>query len=260
VPPWYETFFNEDYLRIYAPSLPAARSAREVADIERLLSLEPGSCILDLCCGYGRHAVRLAARGYQVVGLDRSEVLLLHAQTEAEMQQVQVRWVRSDMTVIPFENAFDVILSVFTSFGYFEREEEDQRVLEQVDKALKPGGIFLLDTNPLTRVACVHAPSSVVRYDDGLIVVEERYLDLVASRQETRVTLFLPDGGRTEYQQSIRVYTLTELIRMCASVGLVFQAAYGGLDGSLLSPESRLVLLARKEGGSRDAAGALGQR
>src|SRR5690349_5266808 len=82
--PWYKTFFNEDYVRVYSPFLTAERTAQEVEAIIRFLELSAGSTILDLCCGYGRHAIPLAQQGYNIVGLDLSEVLLQLARTEAD--------------------------------------------------------------------------------------------------------------------------------------------------------------------------------
>ncbi len=85
--PWYKTFFGEDYLRIY-DFLTPERTEREVEGIVNLLALPPGSSILDLCCGHGRHAIALAKRGYQITGQDLSEVFLRHAQAEADAQGV----------------------------------------------------------------------------------------------------------------------------------------------------------------------------
>src|SRR5205814_3776760 len=134
------------YFPLYAPFLPPEKTEREVDDLLRLLKLPPGSAILDLGCGYGRHALPLAQRGYQVTGFDKSEHLLrLAQQSDAIAQRVQVRWIHGDMRDIPFTNEFDAVLSLFSSFGYFEEEEENQRVLHQVQRALKPGGLLLMD-------------------------------------------------------------------------------------------------------------------
>jgi 2-polyprenyl-3-methyl-5-hydroxy-6-metoxy-1,4-benzoquinol methylase len=244
--PWYKSFFGEDYLHIYSPFLPAEKTAREVENITRMLNLAPGDSILDLCCGYGRHTIPLAQRGYQMTGQDLSETFLQRAQAEAAMQQVTIRWARSDMRSIPFEDEFNAIINIFTSFGYLEHEDEDQRVLQQVAKALKPNGYFLLETISQTRVTRAFSPHGIIRYNDGLIVLEERRIDLLASRNEVHISLLYPDGRRHEYQQSIRIYTLTEMIRMLTQVGLQVQAYYGTLEGSPLTMDSRLVILSKK--------------
>jgi SAM-dependent methyltransferase len=244
--PWYISFFGEDYLRIYSPFLPPHKTAREVEEIINLLNIKVGCSILDLCCGYGRHAIPLALRGYQVTGQDISAPFLKQARIAANQQGIEVRWVESDMRTIPFENEFDAIINVFTSFGYLQNEDEDLRVLQEVHKALKPGGSFLLETVHQARVVRTISPHGIIHYEDGLIVLEERHVDLLTSRNEVRVSLLHPDGKRTEHRQSMRVYTLTELIHMLANAGLQLQAYYGGLDNSPLTLDSRLVLLARK--------------
>lgn len=247
--PWYVTFFGEDYLRIYAPFLPQEKTEQEVEDILHLLNMSPGTSILDLCCGYGRHTIPLARRGYQMTGQDLSAPFLQRARKDAEAQDVEINWLQGDMRTIPFENTFDAIINIFTSFGYFKNtdgDQGDQRVLQQVQKALKPGGFFLLETVYQPRVVRAFTPHGFTRYNDGMLVLEERRIDLLASSNEIQITILTPDGQRSEYNQSIRIYTLTELVGMLERAGLHVLASYGGLDGSVLTLDSRMVILAQK--------------
>jgi SAM-dependent methyltransferase len=245
--PWYKTFFGEDYLQIYTFLTPE-RTEREVDGIVTLLHLPTASSILDLCCGHGRHAIALARRGYQVTGLDLSAVFLQRAQADADHQGVQVRLEEGDMRKIPFENAFEAIINIFTAFGYLESEEEDQQVLQQVQRALKPGGLFLLETLHREWLVRNFEPSEIHRHPDGLMVLEERTFDLLTGRCDVQVTMLSPDGQRRQYTHSVRMYTLRELARMLAAAGLQVQACYGGLDGSRLSLNSpRLVVIGAKD-------------
>jgi SAM-dependent methyltransferase len=246
--PWYQTFFGEDYLRIYTFLTPE-RTEREVEGIVKLLGLTGGEAMLDLCCGHGRHSVALAERGFQMTGQDLSAVFLQHARAAAEAQGVAVRWIEGDMRQVPFEAEFDAVINIFTAFGYFESEEEDRQVLQQVYKALKPGGLFLLETMHREFLMRNFAPGQIDRRADGLIVLEEREFDLLTSRANVLVTMIFPDGQRREYRHSARIYTLTELARMLAMAGLQVQAYYGGLDGSALNMDSRrLVVVSAKAG------------
>ena len=226
----WSRFFTEAYFPLYAPFLPSERTTQEVDDLLRLLKLPPGSTILDLGCGYGRHA------------------LLLAQQSDAVAQRVQVRWIHGDMRDIPFTNEFDAVLSLFSSFGYFEEEEENQRVLHQVQRALKPGGLLLMDLVSQLRLVRHFSPSGITRYDNGLIVLEERHFDLLRSRNNVRVTLLHSDGKQQEYWHSMRLYTPMELNSLCATAGLPVQGYYGGLDGRPLTLESRLVVVGRRAG------------
>jgi SAM-dependent methyltransferase len=244
--PWYRPFFGDDYLRVYAPRLTPQRTAQEVEGIVKLLGLPAGSAILDLCCGHGRHAIPLAQRGYRVTGQDLSETFLRQAEASAAAVGVRVQWVRRDMREMPFESEFDAVINVFTAFGYFEREADDQRVLEEVQKALKPGGVFLLETMHRDALARRFQPYGITRHEDGLLVLEERRFDQVRGRNDVLLTMIHADGRRVEHRHSVRIYTATELASMCAAAGLPVDASYGGLDGSPLTLDSRLALLCRK--------------
>jgi SAM-dependent methyltransferase len=244
--PWYQSFFGDDYSRIYLPFLSAHRTEQDVINIQEILSLSPQSHILDLCCGQGRHAIPLAQAGYQVTGLDLSQHLLEQAIDEANRQDVEVTWVQSDMRAIPFEQTFDAVINIFTSFGYLENEEEDHRVLEQVAQSLKPSGLFLLETVYQPKVVRTFSPHSIIHYPNGLTVLEERKIDLLTSRNEVHLTLLYPDGTQGKQYQSMRIYTLTELVHMLEASGFEVQAYYGDLDRRPLSMDSRLVILSRR--------------
>src|SRR6266849_6183376 len=207
--PWYKTFFGEDYLHIYEPILTPERTQREVDGIVNLLALPQGSSILDLCCGHGRHAIPLAQRGYKVTGQDLSEVFLREVEKEAQVQDVHVHWLNGDMRNIPFEKEFDAVINIFTAFGYLEDQGEDQKVLQQISKALKPGGLFLLETIHREGLMRHYTSAGISRSPEGPIVLEERRFDLLTSRIEVNVTMLFSDGQRREYSHSLRVYTLT---------------------------------------------------
>jgi len=244
---WYKTFFGEDYLHLYEPILTPERTQREVEGIVNLLALPQGSSILDLCCGHGRHAIPLAQRGYKVAGQDLSEVFLHEAEKEALAKGIQVNWLHGDMRNIPFENEFDAVINIFTAFGYLENQDEDQQVLKQIHKALKPGGLFLLETLHREGLMRHFSPHMIEHYPEGLIVLEERNFDLLTSRSKVKLTMIYPDGRQKEYGNAVRVYTLTELAQMLTKAGVQVKAYYGAWDGSELTIDSfRLILLAQK--------------
>jgi SAM-dependent methyltransferase len=233
--PWYVSLFGQEHFDIYGGLLSDERTTREVEGIVKLLALPPGSHILDLACGHGRHAIPLAEQGYRVTGQDLSEVFLERARAEAQARGVMVRWVHRDMREIPLTDEFDAIINIFTAFGYFESDSADEKVLHQVHKALRPGGHFLLDSMHRDAVVRGFQPFDVSRRDTGLVVTEERHFDQLAGRTTVRVTLFHPDGRRTELRHVVLSYTPTELVVMLARAGLELQATYGGLDGTRMA-------------------------
>ena len=152
--PWYETLFERDWYDLFAkggPSYPdedgayARRDDAEAAFIERALGLPAAGDILDLCCGFGRHSVRLAQRGHRVTGVDLSAYnLALAAESAAELG-VAVDWREADMRDTGLPGAsHDAVINIFSAFGYFD-DEGNQRVLDEVARVLRPGGRFLID-------------------------------------------------------------------------------------------------------------------
>jgi len=242
---WWETFFDDRYLRIYGPLTSPEATQQQVQGIISYLDLQPGESVLDLACGYGRIAIPLAQQGLQVTGLDLSEVLLGQARAAAREAGVQIRWHRGDMREIPWTEEFDAVISIFTSFGFFADDRENQRVLEGARRALKPGGRLLIDV--MNRDWRVRQDIQRHWFEAGeLIVLAEPWLDPVAGR--TGETWRWLEGGEWQSMEfDVRIYTATELKAMIEAVGLRWVTVYGGWTGEPLIPLSRrIVAIARR--------------
>ena len=134
---WYVDFFRADYLNVYGHMFTDERAEKESSFLTSALDLEPGAQVLDLCCGQGRHSVQLAKRGFKVTGLDLNPEYVQLAQQAALASGVSIETVTADMREVPFQNKFDAIVNMYSSFGYLESETEDLKVLQSVAKALK---------------------------------------------------------------------------------------------------------------------------
>lgn len=245
--PWYKEFFGPHYLETYQSFLQPERTAREADFIEKTLTLPPGSKILDLCCGHGRHLIELADRGYRMTGLDLNQHFLDIARREAEGRGLKVGLELRDMRDVPFADEFDAVINIFTSFGYLESDDEDQKVLDAVCRALKPGGLFLIELMHRDSLARILQTRGWYETAAGLKVLDERKFDQLTGRDEVRNVTIYPDGTTREASYSVRIYTLTELARMLATASLKIEATYGGADGGAFTLESRrLAILARK--------------
>ena len=247
-PRWWASFFDEDWLLI-ARQAPPERAAQMVDFAVEQLGLDEGTRVLDLACGHGRHSLELARRGIPVVGLDHSEPALALARAAALSEELAAEFVRGDMRDLPFgDGEFAAVINLFTSFGYFEDELDDERVLGEVARLLGPTGRFLLDT--------INAPWLFRNFrermwrelEDEAVLLEEHSYDLVAGRNEARWTLIRPDGTRGELAHSLRIYTAPELVAMLSRAGLVHTATYGDFEAGECTPEThRLILVAAKE-------------
>jgi SAM-dependent methyltransferase len=248
--PWYAGFFDDDYLRVFGQVLPDERTAAEVNAVVERLGLAPGARLLDLCCGQGRHAVPLARLGYRVAGLDLSRHLLARAAGLAAAHGEAVGLVEADMRRLPFADAsFDAVLNLFNAFGYLEDDAQDELVLREVARVLAPGGRFLQELANREALVRGWQDSDVQRTAEGLVVLQERTLDLRAGRERVRYTLLHPGGGQTTRQHAMRLYTLTELEAMAGRAGLALLEVFGDLDGGPLELDSAfLVTLSRRAG------------
>ncbi|MBM3237662.1 methyltransferase domain-containing protein [Candidatus Poribacteria bacterium] len=244
---WYHTFFDEDYLKFWGFFTTPDRTQREVDFILQVLALPQGSRLLDLCCGQGRHALEVARRGYQVVGLDLSETLLRHARKQAKEQNLSMEFVHSDMRRIPFEDEFNAVVNLFTAFGYLEEDEEDEKVIQAVAKALKAGGKFLIDLQNHERLMRDFSRSHFTELPDGSLCLEEGDFDILTGRIKTRWLLVNEKGERKERTSTLRIYTFTELHRMLKSAELQVKQVFGGFDDSDYKMDSkRMIVLAEK--------------
>ncbi len=248
-PDWPVAFFDDDYLRIYRPTFTPERTGAEVDFIEGALALPRGATVLDLACGYGRHAIGMAARGYRVTGVDFNPSYLDIGAAEAARAGVQVTWLAGDMRALPFERTFEGAYSYFTSFGYYG-DEENEHVLAGIARALKRGGRFLLDMVNRDNILVHPEMRTWVQREDGALFMEEVSIELAASRVISRQILIDPKGGpQVTKEFSLRAYTCAELTALMRRHGMEVKDVWGGPAREPYSAGSRrLVLLSERTG------------
>lgn len=240
---WFEHYFDDLYLAAHGDAYD--RAFTEAEFIVRALGLPSGSAILDLACGQGRHAVELAARGYLVTGLDLSRKLLQKAEEYARTRGVTVEFVEEDMRFVPetWAARFDGIISVFTSWGYFAKDEENEKVIEAVARSLKLAGRFLLDVINREWMIRHFRDTRFSEAQGGIVVLERSTLDLLRGRMESERTFILPDGPRVVRSVSIRLYTLAEIRGMFQRHGLTVREVYGDWSGEKYMVDSRRMIV-----------------
>lgn len=240
--PWFTTFFDETYLRVFGPELGSGRTRDEVDGVLDLAGTEPGARVLDLACGQGRHAVEFARRGHRVTGVDLSAPLLARARERADEAGVGVTWLHQDMRA-PVEGPYDLAVNLFNAFGYLETEDEDGRALEAVATALRPGGVFVQEVG--NREAQIRDPrtADVHRIDEQLTLIEEREFDLRSSRLRVDYTYVEDERITGRRHHVLRLYTLTELMAMHEAAGLQVEAVRGGWDGAELELDDAFVVI-----------------
>jgi SAM-dependent methyltransferase len=243
---WYE---QDGFWETCAPALFTSErmlsTKQEVEQIVSLLKLQPGANVCDLCCGPGRHSLELGRLGYDVTGVDRTGQYLEEAKKQADDQGISIRFVQEDMRRFCEPEAFDAVINVLTSFGYFEDAEDDKRVLKNVYTSLREGGKLLIDMMGKEVLARIFQEKRW-REEDGLIILEEAKASEDRGRIDSR-WIIIRDEKREECRFSLRIYSAAEIGELLKSCGFERVEIFGDLSGSPYDDAAqRLVVVAHK--------------
>jgi SAM-dependent methyltransferase len=234
MPEWFEEWFGEEYLQLY-PHRDDAEAERAVALIASATGLTGGWRVLDVGCGAGRHARAFRAIGTRCVGLDLSRTLLRVARgvTDAPL-------VRGDMRHLPIRaGSMDLTVSLFTSFGYFEQDEEHAKALREMVTTLRPGGWFVIDFLNAAEVRRRLVDRETVPVRGGSATVARA---MSPDGRYVCKTIETPSGRR--FTERVRLFEQSQMSAMLAAVGLDVRCRYGDYDGAPLRPDSPRTILA----------------
>ena len=248
-----EWFADESLWRDFYPFMFAEERLREGADevqkAVRLAALggeSKGRAVLDLCCGPGRHAVPLAERGFRVTGVDRTELFLELARERARLAGVSLELVRADMREFRRPESYDLALSLFTSFGYFETRADDLLVLRNVRASLRPRGVFVMDMVGKEVLARNFQRTRSRALVDGAVLIERCEILEDWTRVDNEWILLRGDRVVRTWRSRLTVYSGLELRDRLRQTGFTEVSLHGDLDGAPYGLDSaRLVAVAR---------------
>jgi len=241
---WFEDWFNTDeYLEVYKH-----RNEKEAELLVELIlnnvNLKPGSSVLDLACGAGRHSLLFAQKGFDVTAIDLSESLLKIGREQALNLSLNVNFVRSDLRKINLSSSFDLVLNLFTSFGYFESDEENFRIFEKITPLMNPGGTFVLDFINHTYLKNNLIPESTEEFTGGILIQKRK----IIGNRVVKEIIINKNGLSKTFSESVRLFTPEELCNSLNKNGLVIKKKFGDFNGNeydaLSSP--RIILFAEK--------------
>jgi SAM-dependent methyltransferase len=238
---WFAEWFDSKYYHTLYKSHDEQEAKAAVDNLLRALALSPGARVLDLACGKGRHSRYLAAQGFDVTGLDISSASIRFAR---QFEQEQLHFYQHDMR-LPFRhNYFDATMNMFTSFGYFDTDEDHQRTLHVIAKGLRTGGLLLLDFFNSHWVRANIVPSDTKVVDGITFQLEKR----IADGHVYKSVRFEAEGRPFEFRERVRLFDLSDFERMFERAGLVLRQCYGGYDLRPYEAQTskRLILIAEK--------------
>lgn len=223
---WFHHWFNRDYLKLYSHRDPK-EALGHVDFLTRSIDLRGDEKILDLGCGMGRHSIELAKKGFEVVGVDLSSYLIKKGQKELEnFPNVKAKLIVGDMFHIVDMEPFDVVINMFTSFGYFPDDGENARVFEVVKNQLKPGGKFFLDY--------LH-PFQVIRdlkdFEDKVLDGEKIEISRRIEGDRVIKTIVFSDPER-KYQEKVKLYTRDQIEGMLSAYSLKVLDVWNDYEGN----------------------------
>ena len=221
---WFERWFGEEYLLVYEHR-DIKEAEYEAQIIQEILDLKENDMLLDLCCGPGRHDTPFVRMGYRVIGLDFSMPMLKIASETIPVDIKFLRYIRGDARMLPFrDEAFDAVLNLFTSFGYFD-DNENRELLRSIARILKPGGHFYIDyLNPVKVVSELVEEST--KEKNGMKIVEKRKINHETHRVEKTILLSW-DNNSQVFHESVRLYTQEEMLSMIRQTGLTTKDVLG---------------------------------
>jgi SAM-dependent methyltransferase len=244
-----EWFEDEAFWReLYPFMFPAERLSIAGEQVDQIIALTKfsGRTVLDLCCGPGRHSVAFAQRGFKVTGVDRSSFLLERARERASEAGVSIDWDLKDMRHFKRSSAFDLACSLFTSFGYFEKEEDDLLVLRNVYESLGTGGVFVMELLGKERLARVWQSALCTEYPDGSLLLQRPEVRDDWTRVRNQWIL-LKDGRSQTFCFEHTIYSGRELKDRLLMSGFQDVQLFGDLQGAPYGPDAaRLIAVARK--------------
>jgi SAM-dependent methyltransferase len=233
---FYPVMFNEERFDAAVQSM----------DMILRLTRPKGKALLDLCCGPGRFAIPFAKRKFKVTGVDKTKYLLDKARAGARKARVNIEWIQKDMRDFVRPNSFDLIINMYTSFGYFDEKREDMTVLRNIYESLRKGGSFIMDSIGKEQLAKIYDPTSSHILDDGSLMIERREVfdDWTRMRNEW---IIIRKGRAKSFHFHHTIYSGQEFKDRLELAGFKNIKLYGNLKGDDYNANAqRLIAVARK--------------
>lgn len=238
---WYQNWFNTEYYHLLYRDRDDQEARLFIDNLLHSLHLEPWSKVLDLACGRGRHARYLNTKQLSVVGLDLAEQNISFAK---QFENEHLHFEQADMREAFGSERFDLVLNLFTSFGYFDDRADNIKACHQIARALKPNGLLLMDFMNVQRVI------------EGLVPAENRVVEGINFELNRRIegnkvikSIDFQDQGQDfHFEERVQLLALADFEEFFQLAGLVIEATFGDYKmGPFDEHQSeRLILKARK--------------
>jgi 2-polyprenyl-3-methyl-5-hydroxy-6-metoxy-1,4-benzoquinol methylase len=242
---WFKDWFNTPYYHQLYFKRDEKEAAAFIDQLIDYLKPPPGSSMLDVACGKGRHSIQLASKGFDVTGIDLSEDSIDEA---LQYQTATLHFYRHDMRLPSWINYFDYAFNFFTSFGYFKTRREHDNAIRTVAQSIKPGGFFVMDYLN-THFAEDHIIHQSEKEVDGINFIITKWFDETHFYKK----IIVEDEALQEpliFTERVAKFSLGDFTEMFAYQGLQIQEVFGDYNFSNydVKKSSRLIMIAKKIG------------
>jgi len=240
MPDWAREYFERGYGQRWGLKAPSDHVRLEADGLYRLLHLSSSSRVIDVACGHGRHAVALAERGVDVIGLDFAVALLTRARDLSTDLRARVRLVRGDMRRLPFLSECADAVIVMDAFGFFETNDEHDAILREAVRVLTPGGrLGLKIVNAEFVLDGFREADREER--DGAVISVSRTLALNPTRMTERISVS-GARGHGEYERRQRLFRSDELVAALERADVPVVGVFADPDGTPFEPATSAAM------------------
>lgn len=220
-----DTYFNGAYKEIWRTVIPEELTAKEVDFILPYFMLQPGSKVLDLMCGYGRHAIALAKKGMVVTAIDNLDDYINEIKQVAEKESLSITAIQSDVTKFGLDVQFDLAIIMGNSLNFFNAADTTS-LLKNISAHLKPGGHLLINSWTIAEIAIKNFKDKSWSYiGDIKFLVDSKFL-FHPARIEGESTMIAPDGTVEVKKAVDYIFSLNEIETMLQHAGFLFKEIY----------------------------------
>lgn len=240
---WFGEWFDSPYYHILYRDRDYQEAQKFIDKVVDYFLLSPDHKVLDLACGKGRHSIYLNKKGCDVIGVDLSEQNIAYANQYANER---LAFYRHDMREVFREGAFDFVLNLFTSFGYFDAHEENQAAISAIEKGLKPGGYLLLDFLNPYKVVNDLVPTAT-KTVDGIDFQISKHLS--TDNYIVKDIAFTDEGTSYHFQERVKAIRRLEFLDFFKQAGLHLMDVFGDYQ---LNPydcdvSDRMIFIVKKQ-------------
>lgn len=217
----------------------------DIKNLIKLTHLKSGMNVMDSCCGVGRHSIELAKSGMKVTGIDITAPYIEAATETAGDMELDIDFVCDDVRKYVKKDHFDLAVNLYTSYGYFESQSDEEKYLQNIFDSLKSGGRFLIDTISKEALARDFVEDEWFEEEGNLICLGFEIIEEF-SRLVNRWMIVSPDGTRQDYKFSHKIYSAVEIRLILSAAGFIDIEVFGSMEGDVYDHKVKRLIVSAK--------------